>query len=108
MAKTAYIEPGSPWENGFFERFNALYRVESLNSKIPYGLRKARILIEHWRIHLSTVRPHNSLSYRALAPESVIPVDQGRRCPNNQAGPPNGGSPPDPLPTDAYSWLEPD
>jgi putative transposase len=62
-AKTAYIEPGSPWENGYCESFNARFRDELLNGEIFYSLREAQILIEQWRIHYNTVRPHSSLRY---------------------------------------------
>ena len=75
-AKTACIEPGSPWENGYCESFNARFRDELLNGEIFHSLREARILIEHWRIHFNTVRPHSSLGYRPPAPESIVPIDQ--------------------------------
>ena len=75
-AKTAYIEPGSPWENGHCESFNARFRDELLNGEIFYSLREAQILIEQWRVHYNTVRPHSSLGYRPPAPESVVPMDQ--------------------------------
>lgn len=60
-AKTAYIEPGSPWENGYCESFNARFRDELLNSEIFYSLREAQILIEEWRKHYKTKRPHSAL-----------------------------------------------
>jgi putative transposase len=75
-AKTAYIEPGSPWENGYFESFNARFRDELLNGELFYSLREARILIEQWRVHYNTVRPHSALGYRPPAPESIVPMDQ--------------------------------
>lgn len=75
-AKTAYIEPGSPWENGYCESFNARFRDELLNGEIFYLLREAWILIGRWRIHYNTVRPHSALGYRPPAPESLIPMDQ--------------------------------
>ena len=75
-AKTAYIEAGSPWENGYCKSFNARFRDELLNGEIFYSLREAQILIEHWRIHYNTVRPHSSLGYRPPAPESIVPMDQ--------------------------------
>ena len=75
-AKTAYIEPGSPWENGYCESFNARFRDELLNGEIFYTLKEAQILIEQWRIHYNTVRPHSSLGYRPPAPESIVPMDQ--------------------------------
>ena len=62
-AKTAYIEPGSPWENGYIESFNARLRDELLNGEIFYTLREAQIVIESWRRHYNTIRPHASLGY---------------------------------------------
>ena len=74
-AKTAYIAPGSPWENGYVESFNARLRDELLNREIFYSVREAQILIEQWRRHYNTVRPHSALGYRPPAPESIIPMD---------------------------------
>ena len=74
-AKTAYIEPGSPWENGYVESFNARFRDELLNGEIFYSLKEAQIIIEEWRRHYNTVRPHSALGYRPPAPESVVPLD---------------------------------
>ena len=73
-AKTAYIEPGSPWENGYCESFNGKLRDELLNGEIFYTLREARIVIEAWRHHYNTVRPHSSLGYQPPAPETLIPA----------------------------------
>lgn len=75
-AKTAYIEPGSPWENGYCESFNARLRDELLNGEIFYTLKEAQIIIEQWRRHYNTVRPHSALGYRPPAPEAIIPMDQ--------------------------------
>ncbi len=75
-ARTAYIEPGSPWENGYCESFNARFRDELLNGEVFYSLREAQILIEKWRIHYNTIRPHSALGYRPPAPESIVPMDQ--------------------------------
>lgn len=72
-AKTAYIERGSPWENGYIESFNGKLRDELLNGEIFYSLREAKVVIEQWRRHYNTVRPHSSLGYRPPAPEVVIP-----------------------------------
>ncbi len=72
-AKTAYIAPGSPWENGFIESFNARLRDELLDGEIFYTLREAQIVIESWRHHYNTKRPHASLGYRAPAPEVFVP-----------------------------------
>src|SRR3954467_10216542 len=63
-AKTASIERGSPWENGSIESFNARLRDELLDGEIFYSLREAQIIIESWRRHYNTVRPHASLGYR--------------------------------------------
>jgi len=68
-AKTAYIEPGSPWENGYVESFNGKLRDELLNGEIFYTLAEAKIVIEQWRRHYNTVRPHSSLGYKPPAPE---------------------------------------
>lgn len=75
-AKTAYIEPGSPWENGYCESFNARFRDEFLNGEIFYSLKEAQILIERWRQHYNTKRPHSALGYRPPAPETIIPMEQ--------------------------------
>ena len=71
-AKTAYIEPGSPWENGYIESFNARLRDELLDGEIFYTLAEARIIIESWRRFYNTLRPHGSLGYRPPAPEVFI------------------------------------
>ena len=68
-AKTAYIMPGSPWENGYCESFNSKLRDELLSGEIFYMLNEARIVIESWRRHYNTVRPHPSLNYQPPAPE---------------------------------------
>jgi hypothetical protein len=68
-AKTLYSEPGSPWENGHCESFNSKLRDEFLNPEIFYSMKELRVL-ERWRIHYNTVRPHFSLGYRPPAPET--------------------------------------
>jgi len=70
-AKTAFIEPCSPWENGYCESFNSKLRDELLNSELFYSLAEARIVIEGWRQHYNTRRPHSSLGYRPPAPTAV-------------------------------------
>lgn len=75
-AKTAYIEPGSPWENGYCESFNARLRDEFLNGEIFYTLKEAKILIEQWRVHYNTVRPHSSLNWNPPAPESLLQFNE--------------------------------
>lgn len=68
-AKTACIEPGSPWENGYVESFNSKLRAELLNGEIFYSLREAQVLIEGWRQHYNAVRPHSALRWTPPAPE---------------------------------------
>lgn len=70
--KTAYITPGSPWENGFNERFNGSLRDELLNGELFYSLKEAKSVIEHWRKHYNEVRPHSSLNYKPPAPKTLI------------------------------------
>lgn len=72
-AQTAYIEPGSPWENGYCESFNSKLRDELLNGEIFYTLAEAQVLIEAWRRHFNAVRPHSALKYQPPTPEVVIP-----------------------------------
>jgi transposase InsO family protein len=72
--KTLYIEPGSPWENGYVENFNGKLRDELLNGEIFYSLKEAKVLIERWREHYNRIRPHSSLGYRPPAPEAIEPV----------------------------------
>ena len=74
--KTLFIEPGSPWENGFIESFNGKLRDELLNREIFDTLLEAKVLIERWRVHYNTVRLHSSLGYRPPAPESVLTTSQ--------------------------------
>ena len=76
--KTLYIEPGSTWENGYCESFNARFRDELLNGEIFYSLKEAQIVIEQWRQHYNTKRPHSALGYRPPAPESTIPMEEKR------------------------------
>jgi len=71
-AKTLFIEPGSPWENGYIESFNGKLRDELLNREIFYTLQEAKILIEHWRREYNQVRPHSALGYKPPAPEAVL------------------------------------
>ena len=68
-----YIAPGKPMQNGYVESFNGRMRDELLNGEIFYSLAEARVLIEAWRRHYNTVRPHSSLGYRPPAPETASP-----------------------------------
>lgn len=70
--KTAYIEPGSPWENGYCESFNGTLRNELLNGEIFYGVKEAQALVNRWVRHYNTTRPHSSLDYNPPAPEIRI------------------------------------
>ena len=71
--KTAFIEQGSPWENGYNESFNGKLRDELLNGETFYSLKEAHVLIEQWRQHYNHVRPHSSLGYKPPAPKTFIP-----------------------------------
>ncbi len=70
--RTARIELGSPWENGYCESFNARFRDELLDGEIFYWLHEAQILIEQWRKHYNSKRPHSTLGYRPPAPETIV------------------------------------
>ena len=72
--KTLYIEPGSPWENGYIESFNGKLRDELLNREIFTTLLEARVLIEEWRREYNQVRPHSALRYKPPAPEAKQPL----------------------------------
>lgn len=69
--RTLYIEPGSPWENGYIESFNGKLRDELLEREIFDTLLEAKVLIERWRREYNTIRPHSSLGYRPPAPEAI-------------------------------------
>jgi transposase InsO family protein len=71
--RTLFIERGSPWENGYNESFNGKLRDELLDREIFYSLGEAEVLIERWRRHYNTSRPHSALGYRPPAPEAILP-----------------------------------
>ncbi len=71
--KTLFIEPGSPWENGYNESFNGKLRDELLDGEIFYTLTEARVLVDQWRRHYNTIRPHSALGYRPPAPQTIAP-----------------------------------
>lgn len=73
--KTLFIEPGSPWENGYIESFNGKLRNELLNGEIFTTLLEAKILIENWRREYNEIRPHSALGYRPPAPRAIIPTN---------------------------------
>jgi transposase InsO family protein len=70
--KTLFIEPGSPWENGYVESFNGELRDELLDAELFDTLLEARVLVERWRTAYNTVRPHSALNYRPPAPEARL------------------------------------
>lgn len=67
---TLYIEPGSPWENGYVESFIRKFRDELLNGEIFDTLLEASVVIERWRREYNYYRPHSSLGYKLPAPEA--------------------------------------
>ena len=77
-SETAYIEPGSPCENGSCESFHARLKDELFHGEIFCTLREAKIVIEQWRRHYNTKRPHSALGYRPPAPESNITMETRR------------------------------
>jgi len=97
-AKTLYIEPGSPWENGYCESLNGKLRDELLAGEVFATLAEARVLIERWRRHYNEARPHSALGYRPPAPAAILPpawrerpaaascAEQGLRSPPPGAG----------------------
>ena len=70
---TLFIEPGSPWENGYIESFNARLRDELLNGEIFYTLDEVRVVTGWWRDHYNKLRPHSALGHRPPAPEAIMP-----------------------------------
>jgi len=85
---TLYIEPGSPWENGYCESFNGKLRDECLNGEIFYSLKEAQVVIERWRVNYNTRRPHSALGYKPPAPAAVAPRMAALRSPTAPCDPP--------------------
>jgi transposase InsO family protein len=75
--QTLFIEPGSPWENGYVESLNGKLRDELLNGEIFYTLKEAQVLIEWWREHYNEIRPHSALNYRPPAPVARLATKAG-------------------------------
>lgn len=90
--KTLFLEPGSPWENGYVESFNSKLRDELLDREIFDSLPEAKVLIERWRRHYNQVRPHSSLGYRLQVPETIVSCasaePQRRQKPHEDSGVP--------------------
>jgi putative transposase len=74
---TLFIEPGSPWENGYCESFNGKLRDEVLDRELFDTILEAKVLIERWRAEYNGIRPHSALGYRPPAPEAYAPVSAG-------------------------------
>ena len=87
-ARTAFIEPGPSWENGYMESFNARLCDELLNGEISYSLKEARDFVQSWRRHYDAVRPHSSLGHRPPPPETIVMPSwpPGSSTPNGQLG----------------------
>ena len=79
--ETLFIEPGSPWENGYNESFNGKLRDELLNGEIFYSLAQAVVLVEQWRREYNTVRPHSACGGFPPAPEAIKPSPWFLRMP---------------------------
>ena len=79
--ETLFIEPGSPWENGYNESFNGKLRDELLNGEIFYSLAQAAVLVEQWRREYNTVRPHSACGGFPPAPEAITPSPWFLRMP---------------------------
>jgi len=77
--KALFIEPGSPWENGYNESFNGTLRYELLDVELFDTLLEAKVLIERWRVEYNTIRPHSSLGYRPPAPAAIQPWTESAR-----------------------------
>jgi transposase InsO family protein len=93
--KTLFIEPGSPWENGYVESFNGKLRDELLDREIFYTLLEAKVLIERWREHYNRVRPHSSLGYRPPAPVAIdVPAIREKQHRGGPAPTPPASKPP--------------
>ncbi len=94
--RTLYIEPGSPWENGYVESFNGKLRDELLNVEVFDTLWEAKVLAERWRREYNQRRPHSALAYRPPAPEARLPrsQDQSSQCCPGKVAPSDGKSRP--------------
>lgn len=87
--KTLYIEPGSPWENGYCESFNGKMRDEHLNGEIFDTLLEAQVLTERWRRDYNQIRPHSSLGYKPPAPATILPKTPVSATPRRESSYPS-------------------
>jgi Integrase core domain len=104
--RTFYIEPRSPWENGYCESFNGKLRDEFLNGEIFYSLQEAQILTERCRVEYNTERPHSALGYRPPAPQAILTKQPGHGDMENAARFPHPHTPAtatDKCPTRRYT-----
>jgi transposase InsO family protein len=85
--RTLYIEPGSPWENGYVESFNGKLRDELLNGEIFYTVLEAKVLVERWRREYNTVRPHSALGYQPPAPQAIASPPTAAGCAARRGAP---------------------
>ena len=105
-ARTATIKPGSPRKNGYVESFNARLRDELPEGEIVHSLREAEIVIESWRRHTSTIRPHISLGPKPPAPEALIPALPAWPAARHQRAPPARLTlAPRPQPNTTFPWA---
>ena len=81
-AKTPFIAPGSPWENGYCESFNGKLRDELLNGELFYSLKESQVVVEQWRRHYNTRCSHASLGYRPPAPAAHRPTPLAAQQPS--------------------------
>ncbi len=79
--ETLFIEPGSPWANGYNESFNGKLRDELLNGEIFCSLAEAAVLVQQWRRECNTVRPHSACGGFPPAPEAIKPSPWFLRMP---------------------------
>jgi transposase InsO family protein len=84
--QTLFIEPGSPWENGYIESFNGKLRDELLDRELFDTLLEAKVLVERWKRYYNTVRPHSSLGYQPPAPEAIQPLSLASATPQRAKG----------------------
>ena len=84
-SRPLFIEPGSPWENGYVESFNGKLRDELLDRELFYTLWEAQVLIEHWRRTYNQIRPHSSLRNHPPAPEAIMPASASLASPSTNS-----------------------
>jgi transposase InsO family protein len=81
---TLYIEPGSPWENGYIESFHSRLRDELLNREQFFSVKEAKVLVENWRLEYNHERPHSSLEYKTPAAFAATCIASASATPSPQ------------------------